>query len=127
MYVYWLLKEIVMTNPMQKAYDLGPPEDQPRGSWLGDCPKPKMTPVSLYELRRWDGADGRSNRVTGFVTSDEAVAVEWCELDSGNDYNYIRGILIHSIDDMKSAAVELEKQKAIAKLTLRERQLLNLT
>ena len=115
-----------MTNPMQKAYDLGPPEDQPRGSWLGDCPKSKMTPVSLYELQL-NGADGRSNRATGFVTIDEAVAAEWCNLDSGNDYNYIRGILIHSIDDMKSAAVELEKQKAIAKLTLRERQLLNLT
>jgi hypothetical protein len=90
------------------------------------APEPKLEPITLYELREWDGADGRSNSPTGFVTKSAVVANEWSESGTGRDFRTMEGVIIERMSDIGPAKVEREKQKALGKLTAREKELLGL-
>lgn len=83
-------------------------------------------PLTVYELREWDGADGRSNRPNGFVTHRKTVAEEWAKSGTGRDYRTVDGILIDCLDDMPEAQEALAKKKALSKLTEEEKVLLGL-
>lgn len=82
--------------------------------------------VEVYELLDYDGADGRCNSSSGFVTFNKNVADAWCQFQNGNSTKSVKGVLIKSLDEIKDARVEVEKLKALSKLSDREKKLLGL-
>lgn len=83
--------------------------------------------VKLFVLRTYDGGEGFQNQPSGYVTKNKAVAEEWSKRNhGGNSYDVIDGILVNTLDELESAGIEREKQKALNKLTERERELLGL-
>lgn len=85
-----------------------------------------ITSIELYELQSWDGGDGRSNRSTGFFVKTKELADEYQRKNIGSSYRIIKGVVVESFDEMADAQVELEKTKALAKLSPREKDLLGL-
>lgn len=83
--------------------------------------------IVLYELLNWDGGDGRSNSHSGVVTGSAAVAEAWKRQTNGNSVREAGGILIQSLDEMAEVKIDLERARALAKLTPRDRQLLGLS
>ena len=86
----------------------------------------EMQHIKLFSLEDYDGADGRSNSPSGFLTFDEFAAKEWNRVQSGNSYKTIEGILIDSLNAIPKAKEHLAKQKALSKLTPEEIKLLGI-
>lgn len=82
--------------------------------------------IRLYELCSWDGADGRANSSTGIITADTNVAEAWKRRTNGNSTREMNGILITSLDEIASVQSDVERARALCKLTARERELLGL-
>jgi hypothetical protein len=83
--------------------------------------------IKIYSLMRWDGGDGRSNTPSGYLTYNGAVATRWANLNVGQDFLLISGVLINSIADIKEAKDELDRHKALERLSPREKYLLGLS
>lgn len=86
----------------------------------------EMQPIKLFSLEDYDGADGRSNSSSGFLTFDEFVAKEWNRVQNGNSYKTIEGILIDSLHGIPKAKEHLAKRRALNKLTPEEIKLLGI-
>lgn len=85
-----------------------------------------ITQIELYQLENWDGGGGTGNRASGFFVKTEEMAKEWQGNNMGTSYRLVKGIVVDSFDEMKDAVIELEKTKALAKLSPREKELLGL-
>ena len=85
------------------------------------------TQIELYVLEDWDGADGRYNNPNGFITDSKSFADEWQKSKVGASYTTVKGILVRNQQELENGADEIEKQKAMEKLTDREKELLGLT
>ena len=83
-------------------------------------------PVEFFVLREWDGGNGTSNTSSGYLTKARSVADDWSKTAPGRDYTRIRGVMIARLDDMPMAEEALKRQKALAKLTDEEKNLLGL-
>lgn len=83
-------------------------------------------PVEFYELESWDGADGRSNRSTGFIVNNEKLAKQWVAQNNGASYKSMKGVLVSRLEDIPGAQELLARQKALAKLTDEDKKALGL-
>lgn len=82
--------------------------------------------ITLYELREYDGGDGRSNYHTGFATRNVKVAKEWANSIRGRDFTVTSCIIVSSIDELEDAQEMRDREHALNKLTDREKKLLGL-
>lgn len=86
----------------------------------------RMNEITLWDLRDWDGADGRFNRSIGALTADWAVAEEWKASGTGREAREISGVLVSSLAELGPLEDFRARQAALAKLSPRERALLGL-
>lgn len=86
----------------------------------------KPEPVKLFLLCDWDGGGGCGNRPNGFIVKDEALAKKWVDNNTGSSYNTVKGVIVQRLEDIPEAQEALDRQKALDKLTDKEKQLLGL-
>lgn len=82
--------------------------------------------ITLYELQNWDGADGRHNQPSGFLTRSRKIANQWNRQGIGRSYRTIQGVIIDNFEQIEAADIERRKQEALNKLTTEEIELLGL-
>lgn len=87
----------------------------------------RMNEITLWDLRDWDGADGRFNRSIGALTADPAVAEEWKASGTGREAREITGVLVSSLAELGPLEEFRARQAALARLSARERALLGLS
>lgn len=82
--------------------------------------------ITVYELQDYDGGDGTRNSASGMVTTSREVADGWCKSGTGKSTREVRGILIHSLEEVEDVRLDLKRAAALRKLTASERELLGL-
>ena len=93
---------------------------------MGERRISKPEPVEFYALESWDGADGRTNRPTGFIVRSEEMAKQWVAQNNGASYKSMKGVLVGRLEDIPDAQKILARQKALAKLTDEDKKALGL-
>jgi len=86
----------------------------------------KPVAVEFYELHNWDGGEGTINSPSGFIVQSKKLAEEWTKINMGSSYRTVKGILVQRLEDIPDAQDCLDRQKALDKLTDKEKQLLGL-
>jgi hypothetical protein len=85
-----------------------------------------VTPVKFYDLREYDGGDGRGNMSIGVFTDSHITAESWAKSNLGRDYRTVDVVVISHLSEVVMALEERKKQQALNKLTTEERRLLGL-
>lgn len=83
-------------------------------------------PITIFVLREWDGADGCTNPPTGYMTHKKSVAEEWVAGQNGRSYDKHEGVVINNLEQMPEAAIVIKRQKALAKLSDEDKEILGL-
>jgi hypothetical protein len=107
-----------------------PAKSLPTDPWPPKSPDRRISkpqPVVFYVLRDWDGGGGTSNRPNGFIVQDKKLADEWKKVGgTGVDYITYEGVMVQRLEDIPGAKDLLARQKALSKLTAKEKELLGL-
>lgn len=82
--------------------------------------------IVIYELRPYDGGDGRNMTSSGILTTDPELAKAWEKKVNGNSAHALRGFLISSLDEISAVNEAMDRARALMKLTARERALLGI-
>lgn len=87
----------------------------------------KIEHKTFYILKAWDGGDGRSNRSIGVITEDKELAETWKRLNTGADYQTIKGHIAKGMGDIKAIQSMNVRTSALSKLNDAEIKELGLT
>jgi hypothetical protein len=86
----------------------------------------RLIPITLYDLKEYDGADGRSNTSSGFVTTNQKLSLSWKKQVNGRSTSVMSGLLVETMEDIANGKNDLIRQNALDKLTEKEKLLLGL-
>ncbi len=120
------------TSPCENPY-CEMKTEMPRSSqstWPPKSPERRIgkpRPVVFYVLREWDGGADTIHRPNGFMVQDKKLADEWKKTGGvGVDYITYEGVMVQRLEDIPGAKDIIARQKALNKLTDKEKELLGL-
>lgn len=82
--------------------------------------------ITIHELLHRDPVSERPGTRTGILTTDPNVAAAWADAAPGNSFRAITGIVAHEPSDIRAIQDDMDRDRAIMKLSERERELLDL-
>lgn len=82
--------------------------------------------ITIHELLHLGPVTGRLGTRTGILTSDPDVAAAWADAAPGNSSRALTGVVAHDLKDIRTIQDDMDRDRAIAKLSERERELLDL-